>query len=187
MTVRGLAVVGLVLGLFYLVIFALAVVSYVFSSLSLYTLAKRRGIPNPGLAWAPVGNVWILGSLADQYMGYAEKRVTKYRKILLGLSIAVCAVAVLSTGLGLSMGLSIRSYGGFRMADLGSLIGIYLIIWTIAIVLAVFEYIALYRLFQSCRPRNATLFLVLSILFGITMPFFLFAIRNKDEGMYPRC
>ena len=30
------------------------------------------------------------------------------------------------------------------------------------------------------------LFLVLSILFGVTEPFFLFFSRNKDDGMPPR-
>lgn len=46
-----------------------------------------------------------------------------------------------------------------------------------------FQYIALYRIYKSCDPKNTTLFLVLSILFNITMPFFLFACRKKDLGM----
>ena len=40
---------------------------YVFTSLALYTIAKRRGINHPWLSWIPVANVWILGSIADQY------------------------------------------------------------------------------------------------------------------------
>ena len=49
------------------VIGILAVITYIFSSLGSYTLAKRRGIRAPGLAWIPIGGVrWILGSLADQ-------------------------------------------------------------------------------------------------------------------------
>ena len=44
---------------------AICVVMYVFEALSLFTIAKRRGIPNYGLAWVPVGNMWIVGKLAD--------------------------------------------------------------------------------------------------------------------------
>ena len=48
------------------VIGILAVITYIFSSLGFYTLAKRRGILHPGLAWVPVcGARWIMGSLAD--------------------------------------------------------------------------------------------------------------------------
>lgn len=56
----------------------------------------------------------------------------------------------------------------------------------ISIVLMVFQYIALYDLFCSCNPENSTMFLVLSILFGVARPFFIFADRNKDLGMPPR-
>jgi len=50
----------------------------------------------------------------------------------------------------------------------------------------VIRYIAMYDLYTSCNPQNNVLFLVLSIFFTVTEPFFLFFIRNKDEGMPPR-
>ena len=54
-----------VFGVIGLISLALGIVLYVFLSLSLYTLAKRRGILHPGLAWVPVcGARWIMGSLA---------------------------------------------------------------------------------------------------------------------------
>ena len=45
---------------------------------------------------------------------------------------------------------------------------------------------ALYDVYRSMDPSNSVLFLVLSILFGVTEPFFLFFNRNKDLGMPPR-
>ena len=45
----------------------ISIVFYIFSSIGLYTIAKRRGIPGAGWAWVPLGNLWILGSIADQY------------------------------------------------------------------------------------------------------------------------
>ena len=59
---EGMAVAGVVL--FFLAFLA---VQYVFQSLSLYAIARRRGIAHPGLAWVPVAYSWILGSISDQY------------------------------------------------------------------------------------------------------------------------
>ena len=42
-------------------------VFHVFGALGLFALARRRGLSNPGLAWVPVANCWLLGLLADQY------------------------------------------------------------------------------------------------------------------------
>ena len=44
----------------------LAVASYVLTALALYTVARRRGLKNPWLAWIPVASAWIVGSLSDQ-------------------------------------------------------------------------------------------------------------------------
>ena len=45
---------------------------------------------------------------------------------------------------------------------------------------------ALYDVYTSCTPQNNVVFLVLSILFSVTEPFFLFFNRNRDDGMPPR-
>ena len=55
-----------------------------------------------------------------------------------------------------------------------------------SIAYAVFRYMALYDIYKSLDPENCVLFLVLSILFGVTEPFFLFFSREKDGGMPPR-
>ena len=44
----------------------------------------------------------------------------------------------------------------------------------------------MYDLYTSCSPQNNVLFLVLSIFFTVTEPFFLFFLRKKDGGMPPR-
>mgnify|MGYP000871341546 CR=1 FL=1 len=56
----------------------------------------------------------------------------------------------------------------------------------LAIAYAVIYYMALYDIFRSLDPNNCVLFLVLSIVFSVTEPFFLFFNRNKDGGMPPR-
>ena len=175
------AIIG-VLVILFLVILAVAVVAYIFQSLALYTVAKRRMIKNPWLAWLPVGSEWI------QYQYVAKGKIRNRRKILLGLTIASAALSVLyeimSTfqvfqvlGGGLSVGWGI-------LAVLMLLIGLGMI--GVGVTMAVFYYIALYDFYQSCDPSNGLLYLLLSIFLGVTMPFVMFICRKLDRGMPPR-
>ena len=174
-------VVALVVGLF-------AIVGYVFRSIGLYTLAKRRGIANPWLAWLPVGYYWIAGSIADQYRYVTEGSVKNRRTILLALSIAGIVVSSLvSTMVNGSFMLSTGEVSMDQLTSLGTM-GTVLNLVTSALEIATFVFwqIALYDLYSSCNPRNNVLFLVLGIIFGFLVPFFIFACRNKEEGMPPR-
>lgn len=60
---------------------------YVLMSLGLYTIAKRRGIHKPWMAWIPVGNMWILGCIADQYRHVALQQEKNRRRTLLVLNL----------------------------------------------------------------------------------------------------
>ena len=182
----ALAVVLLV----YLLMLAFSVVAYVLNSLSMYTIARRRGIHHPWLAWVPVGSNWLMGSISDQYQYVAKGRLRNRRKVLLGLSLGMFAVLLLMFAGLFVMLLAEASatdasevlFGGvFVLVLLG-----YIAILVLAVILAVFQYMSLYDLFVSCEPGSAVLYLVLSILFGVVLPFFLFACRNKDLGMPPR-
>lgn len=158
----------------------LGILSYVLTALALYTIARRRGLSSPWLAWIPVADMWLLGSLSDQYRYVARGQIRHKRMSLLILDIVMlaCAVAVVVFALAAVFGAS--SFGVL------SLVGLVLMLVGVAIAAAVLYYMALYDVFVSCDPENAVLFLVLSIFFGITSPFFLFFSRNKDGGMPPR-
>lgn len=172
----------IVLLLVYVLIFAFAVVSYVLQSLGFYTIAKRRNIRNPWLAWVPVGNVWIIGILSDQYQYLAKGRVRNYRKLLLGLSIAMCGIGIVYSALTVGVVFAAASYGTISGMVVPAML-LAVAIYALAILAVVFQYIALYDIFRSCDPGNAVLFLVLSIVLSVTLPFFVFACRNKDFGM----
>lgn len=174
-----------VFGVIGLISLALGIVMYVFLSLSLYTLAKRRGILHPGLAWVPVcGARWIMGSLADQYVYFTEGKVKYQRRLLLWLEVGMYVLLGLFFGLmgGMVAGAVLQNETRAVTMAIWMLLGYFLLLAEI-IVFAVFQYIALHKIYKSCDPKNTTLFLVLSILFNITMPFFLFACRKKDLGM----
>lgn len=179
--------------LFYLLAFGWSILVYVLESLSMYAVAKRRGIHNPWLAWVPVGSAWILGSISDQYQYLSKGKVRNRRKVLLGLNIATIAASVLmmvmAFAMGISAGLS-EDFGAATGAALGAsfagMLLFYVAIIIIALVHTVFWYIALYDLYASCEPSNAVLYLVLSVIINVTLPFFMFACRKKDLGMPPR-
>lgn len=168
----------------------LKVVCYVFTGLSLYTIAKRRGIRKYGLAWVPIINVWILGSISDQYKYVTTGKTQGRRKILLCLSVlqalsSIIAVVYLAAKF-FGFVLTDRSLDSAIFGLLGTAVVLVLLILVISIVYLVFYFISLYNVFMSCMPGDATLFLVLSIFFRVTTPFFLFACRNKDDGMPAR-
>ena len=168
---------------------------YVFTALGLYTLAQRRGLRHPWLAWIPVANVWILGSLSDQYRYVVRGQVRSKRKVLLTLNIISAVMGVVMTVV--IMAAVIRCVFSFRGASeteivnalMGSIMGVLALCvpWAgVAIASAVLSYMALYDIYTSCDPANNTVYLVLSILFGFTQAIFLFLCRNRDDGMPPR-
>lgn len=178
--------------------FALSVTSYILMSLGLYTIAQRREINHPWMAWIPVLNLWILGSIADQYQYVVKNKVRSRRKVLIGVSIATAVCAVVMFGMLISLIVSLVMNGEalnymseYEVMNLvlprllGSL-GVLGIMGILAIISTVFQYVALHDLYSSCDPANKTVFLVLSILFSVVMPFFVFACRKKDFGMPPR-
>lgn len=176
--------------------FALSIAAYVLSSLALYALASRRGIKNPWISWIPVINCWIVGSLSDQYRYVVKGEVKNKRKILLALNIitwilSVVMMAVFAVVIFRAVGIAMSGLPEDEILEkvLGPMFGILglcLPLLGVSIATAVVRYMAMYDIYTSCTPQNNVLFLVLSIIFGITEPFFLFFTRNKDDGMPPR-
>ena len=170
---------------------------YVLRALGLYSIAKRRGINHPWMSWVPVLDLWVLGCISDQYQYVVNGNIRNKRKWLLGLSITM---AVLYIVFAVLIGVAVfGAVGGMTgsMNDnqlvatllgpvMGLVVGLIPLVG-IAIAVMAIRYVAMYDLYTSCSPQNNVLFLVLSIFFTVTEPFFLFFIRNKDEGMPPRC
>ena len=171
-----MAAVAVVFLVIWLAVISFSVVSYVLQSRGMQVIARRRGIRKPWLAWIPVANMWTLGSISDQYQYVAKGKIRNRRKVLLGLMIGCAAIfSVLEV-------LAILFDGESAAAAVLLILGV-LGAMGLAIVYMVFLYIALYDLYVSCDPGNAVLYLVLSIVLNVTMPFFVFACRNKDGGM----
>lgn len=183
--------------------FLLNIAAYVLTAIALYTLASRRGLKNAWLSWVPVINCWIIGSLSDQYRYVTKGEVKNKRKALIILNIInwilaiamaviaiVMVVTVANTAINAPMDMMADTMSGEMMSKVMgpviAILGLCLPLMGISIALMVIRYMAMYDIYNSCSPQNSVVFLVLSILFSITEPFFLFFTRNKDDGMPPR-
>ena len=169
---------------------------YVLTSLGLYTIAKRRAIRNAWLAWIPVVNCWIIGCISDQYRYVVKGQMKSRRKSLLtlsviqlalGLAFVVALIVTVICGINTSM-----SYMGYSrimesiMVPAIVTLGLLLPMAGVGIAKLIIYYMAMYDLYTSCAPENNVLFLVMSIIFRVTEPFFIFFNRNNDKGMPPR-
>lgn len=171
-----------------------SIISYIFSSLGLYTIAKRRELNHPWMAWVPVLSLWTLGSVSDQYQYVTQGKNKNKRKWLIGLYIAYFVVFIIFyIGFIVFAVIASSSVDAAESEMVGAAVGFviafivgWLVLMGTIIAMAVIRYIALYDLYKSCNPGNATLFLVLSILVSVTEPFLVFACRKKDLGMPPR-
>ena len=132
-------------------------------------------------------NCWLLGSLSDQYQYVVKGENKSKRKWLIVLNVLKAVLWLLL------IVLAIVAAGMLIVDDTREMIGMViallgLILPFVAEIIAscVIRYMALYDVYRSLDPANAVLYLVLSILFSPTEPFFLFFNRDKDLGMPPR-
>lgn len=183
-----LAVVAVVL----LICSMVGIASYVMTSLSVYTIAKRREINNPWLAWIPVANYWIIGSIADDY---DEKNgiKRKWRITLLALYIIFMAIFLVGyIGMIVAMVLYMvrTEYGTFDAPMNATMLSIFVGIYVFAIVLSLISiavsicyYICVFKIFESTVPERAVSYLLVSLLVPFGYPICLMLCRKKG---YPR-
>ena len=168
------------------------IASYILTSLAIYAISCRRGLRKAWLAWVPVVNCWLLGSISDQYQYVVKGETKSRRKWLLALSLVKAALALTMVILVavVAAGAIFRGPGyGMRQSFMGPVMGILGVAMPLAaahIAYLVIRYMALYDVYRSVDPGSSVLYLVLSILFSPTDPFFLFFNREKDLGMPPR-
>ena len=189
--VARFAVIALIAAVIGLVI---SVITYVFQAVGFYSVAKRRGISGAWLAWFPVAQYWVAGSIADNYQSNINRKNTNFRLILLLLAISGSVIDAVVSGNAVNnlldtfraiaeMDSSAIYQASAETAAVGGIMG--LLNSALEIALMVFWHISLYNFYCSCCPNYKAAFVILGILFPITVPFFLFCNRKKDEGMIP--
>lgn len=179
-----------VLILVYLLLMGFLILNYVFQSLSLHTLARRRGIANPWLAWIPFGDSWIIGALARDYD--KQKGISRrWDKILLILSIvgiAMFSIIYIAFFVYLIINMATLDSAGITYGEdiafemLGGILVFYVLLIASAVVMSAvtaLTYICLYKIFESTVPEKALKYFLIHLLVPFAAPFCLFACRNK--------
>lgn len=175
-----------------------AIITYIFQGIAFSKIAKRRGIKNPWLAWIPVGNLWILGCIADQYRFKVLGDKNQKAAVLLWISVGRMICNALLTLIPLAFMLfttttittiDIESlYSTIYASGIGMgilLISLHGCQLALNITKVVVRYMACWDLFRSCNPKTSKVFFFVGIFTGIALPIFLFIDRNKDLGMIP--
>ena len=164
------------------VVLVFSLIFWIISALSLQSIARRRGIRNAWLAWVPIGNEWILGSIADQYQHLIQAKITARRKVLVWLNVGYAMLIIAN---GLVQGLTEAAAHTDEQLLIWGLAStaISLARLAVSITTLVFYHMSNYDLYRSCNPKNAVTFLVLGIIFPVTQPFFYLSCRKKDLGM----
>lgn len=184
------------------------IVLYVLKSLGLYTIAKRRGIACPWLAWLPVGCEWITASLADQYRKVTSGKATIRRFIIVVLAvISIGLTCFTTTTIGnrseelTELAEYAEEYGADMdeehalefmtevFEELSEILGGVTLVAALSSVIAlasnVYWFVCAGDVYASCCPKNGTMMLVLSFFMPVLEPFFFFCNKEKDAGMVP--
>ncbi len=169
----------------YLILFGFLIATYVLQSLALHTLARRRGIANPWLAWLPYGNFWIIGAIARDY-DKQNNICRRWDKTMLILSI-VFSVSYIVTYIGAFVGTMIAALNidAATMPEEAAvaimLIAIFMFIpiMVIAVALQIITYICFFKIFESTVPEKALKYFLLILFVPFAQPVCLFLCRNK--------
>lgn len=181
-------IVAGVFALVYLVILALAFVNYIMTALSLYTIAKRRDISNPWMAWIPYVNVWTLGSIVKQYD--SKNGINrKWNVVLLtlelltvGSAVAIFAVIIGSAFSTLMLSENFYPDTEWALGLILPLIVLYFVSVFISLVYLVCSYICTYKVFESTVPEKSLKYFIISAIVPLGSGICLMLCRNKGYG-----
>lgn len=163
----------------------LVVLNYILTSYGFYTLAKRRGIKNPWIAWIPYISCWTVGCIAGDYD--AKSGINrKWNKILITLAI-ILAVCFILFYLVMIVGVVVISLmqNFYYVADYDDYMGLFIAVYIAALVMSLVAmvyticyHISLYKVFESTVPNKSLKYLILYMLVPVVGAICVFKCRN---------
>lgn len=148
-----------IIGVILIIALVIGIICYVFNSLGLYSMAKKRNFDHPWLAWIPIAQNYLMGDLINDDVSIGSWHIP-YAKIFLPLM-----------GFALAVVMTILSF----IPYLGVFMGLIL-----SLALSFYYYTAQFWLYSIYAKEHRVLYLVLSIIFPFLGPIFVFIIRNND-------
>lgn len=167
-------------------------VIWLLGAIGIFRMSKSIGLKYPRLSFIYPVYPFALGRVAEKYVKKDGKKSAKFSGWLLGLGIAeyvlnfaFFAIAIFAVyKIGINAINAIESDISMSPDMFGIMIPaiiLYFIAFAVSIAYMVLYYIAFWRICSIFCYKNATLFLVLSIvLTNLLSPIFIFAIRNKQ-------
>lgn len=149
-----IASIGVLAVFFAILVGVLVVLLWVFGSIGLMNLAKKKNIQNAWLAFVPIGRSYLIGKLGFEIFDSENKNKTTFMWITLGLGAA-------SFVLGNSNG------------DLDTLV---------RYALLFFESWAFYNMFKNLNPKHSIVYTVFTALTGTLLGgVFLYVMKYEDS------
>lgn len=175
MNVAFLIVFVIIIG----IILLLSLATWVLYSLGLYKLAKNKGMDNAWLAWIPIANYYVLGSVAKE-APFIKKHIPRLDIILPIVSVAIIAISWI-----VSISQIANVFNGFQpMYNWGGgynpfnfTFFAYLGMIPLGLLFSALMIFVYYHLFKLYAPKDAVLFTIISAI-GFAF-IFIFVIRNK--------
>lgn len=165
---------------FLLLLFIPGILYHLIMGFVLFVFARAKSIPFAWLAWLPVGQQYVTGSLADdiggndRFFGYGK---SYYRHIL-----ACCQIVSLFI---VFLPFIITAAGGDSLV-LSNMMGDGMILGTVLDIvffaIMVMNVYVIYKIFSYYTPHRAVLFSVLSVAVGPLKPVFLFIAYRTLRG-----
>ena len=180
-----------VLAIVLLVVLGLALLftlfSYIFESIAICTIAKRRKLKNSWLAWIPFARSWTMGAIVDEQ----DRRIIgkdRHFRIINLVAIIIYILAISSTASSIFTFADVMD-SVYNTADemmfvplLGALATFYSGVMSInmlAILIYALRVIIIYKLYESVTDRLPVLFTLLSIFIPLFYTISIFCLRKK--------
>ncbi|MBR5314392.1 MAG: hypothetical protein IKU45_03140 [Clostridia bacterium] len=186
---------------FYLVLEILAFVSYpaligisaaeyIIQALALHRVAGKRKISNSWLAWIPIANCWILGSIVDDFEAETGSK-RKFRVILFVLALVLVAICLLTSIAIISYFIAISLNNGIPTGDEELILGIILYatilpVTLVAVAYGALELICTYKIHEYIYPEKSVKYIVVSLLvpLGASICLLKNAKRCEEKFIY---
>jgi hypothetical protein len=162
---------------------------FIIKGLGLFNMAKRINMKSAWLSFLPIANTYVLGKISEKYIKRDGTKSAKFgiilplfyiAELLIGIAfmvfLAISIVSIVS-----SAELAIENNSRMTMEMFKSFIPViisYFVLMAVAICYVVFYYISLYRVYSLYDNGNATIYLVLSILFTPLAAIFILIVSS---------
>lgn len=161
-------------------------VNYIFTSIAITRIGRRRGIREPWLIWIPIARNWAIGALADEYDARNGLK-RRFRVVLLVLVLVYYALQICFEGsifatidtLDIIESGDIMSSFPYIIKTLISAYSVMFIMIFFSLVFSALYCVCLYKIFESLSPKHCVLHLALSIFVPFYQAICLFCLRNK--------